>query len=69
MDIDGAEYSALLGAKEIICKYKPKLTICIYHSFEDRFRIPELIKSFVPEYKFYLKKSSPVYETILFCKV
>lgn len=69
MDIEGAEYSALIGAKEIICKYKPKLTICIYHSFEDRFRLPELIKSFVPEYRFYLKKSSPIYETILFCKV
>lgn len=49
MDIEGAEYNALLGAKRVITEQKPKLAICIYHSYEDYYRIPLLIKEMVPE--------------------
>lgn len=58
MDIEGAEYDALIGAKQIIQKYKPKLAICLYHSLQDMWRIPLLIKQFVPEYRFYCRKNN-----------
>ena len=55
MDVEGSEYQALLGAKRIIQKDKPRLAICIYHNPEDFFQIPLLINSMVPEYKMYAR--------------
>lgn len=52
MDIEGAEYAALLGAEKIIKKYKPRLAISIYHNPSDYWRIYELIHEFCPDYKF-----------------
>ncbi len=58
MDIEGAEYEALLGAKEIIRKAHPKLAICVYHKTEHFWMIPELIKEFDSNYKFFLRHYS-----------
>lgn len=67
MDIEGSEYKALLGAKNMIMKHKPKLAISIYHKTEDIWEIPYLIYQFNPLYKFYLKHYSlSDNETILY---
>lgn len=66
MDIEGAEVKALNGAKKTIQQHRPKLAISIYHTIDDRWKIPLLIYSFVPDYKFYVKRASPYGETILF---
>lgn len=58
MDIEGAEYQAILGAKNIINKYKPKLAICVYHKPEDIWELPWLIHKINPEYKSYLRHYS-----------
>jgi len=55
MDIEGAECGAILGAKNIIQKYKPRLAIAIYHSAHDYIEIPKLIKEIVPEYQLYVR--------------
>ncbi len=54
-DIEGAEYNAILGAKEHIRKDRPKLAISIYHSNKDLFSIFELIERIQPGYRFYLR--------------
>lgn len=70
MDIEGAELDALLGCKETILKYKPKLAISIYHGYSDIRRIPLWIKETCPEYKLFIKHNSrSSLETILFAKV
>lgn len=51
MDIEGAEYAALKGAKRTIMREKPGLAISIYHSACDYYRLAELILAYVPEYK------------------
>lgn len=58
MDIEGAEYKALLGAEKTIKKYKPKLAICIYHKPEDVWEIPMLIHKINPNYRFYVRHYS-----------
>jgi FkbM family methyltransferase len=55
MDIEGSEYEALLGAKETICRSKPDLAICVYHSINHIWDIPLLINSWNLNYKFYLR--------------
>lgn len=58
MDIEGAEYEALLGAKKTIKNYKPKLAISIYHKRCDIWEIPILLLSYNSDYKFYLRTYS-----------
>ena len=58
MDIEGAEYNALLGAVNTIQMHKPKLAICVYHNIEDYVRIPLLIQALNSEYKFYFRQHS-----------
>jgi len=55
MDIEGAESQAILGAEQSIKKWKPKMAVSVYHKREDLFALLLLIKSFVSEYKFYLR--------------
>lgn len=67
MDIEGAEYDALQGARSTIKKYTPKLAISIYHKTEDLLDIPLLIHEINPNYNFHLRHYSPtVIETVLY---
>lgn len=58
MDIEGAEYNALQGAEQTIKKWHPKLAICVYHNLEDYIRIPLLLRSMAPSYRFYFRQHS-----------
>ena len=55
MDIEGGEYSALLGAKRHIQEDLPKLFLSVYHSNDDLIRIPRLIADISNDYDFYLR--------------
>lgn len=54
-DVEGADYETLLGMKNTLRNFKPKLNFAAYHRFEDIFRLPLLIKELNPEYKIYLR--------------
>lgn len=49
-DIEGAERYMLMGAKETIQKYKPKIAICTYHLEDDKEVLENLLRSYVSEY-------------------
>lgn len=66
MDIEGSEFDALLGAEQTIRCGKPRLAVCLYHKLEDMWTIPPLLRQWVPEYKFYCRKSHPYCEFVLF---
>ena len=67
MDIEGSEAAAIKGCEKLIKKYKPALAICVYHKVTDLWELPLLIKSFVPEYKLYLRHHSKTQiETVLY---
>lgn len=55
MDIEGAEYDALLGAKKLIHNDLPDMAICVYHRPAHVWQIPLLIKSWNLGYRFYLR--------------
>lgn len=67
LDIEGAEYNALTGAKNIIQTFKPVLAVCVYHNQNDFLSIPELIISYNRDYKIYLRHyTQGVYETVMY---
>jgi FkbM family methyltransferase len=56
MDIEGAEYDALLGARQIINTYHPRLAVSLYHRPEHLWQLPMLVERIVPkQYKFYMR--------------
>ena len=54
MDIEGTEKSALLGARELIVRYHPKMMISAYHKIEDLWEIPETIWKIDSNYKIFV---------------
>lgn len=56
MDIEGAEKGALLGAREVIAKYRPTLIISIYHGPDDFFDLKPLIEQWALGYKFKIRR-------------
>lgn len=57
MDIEGAEYNALSGMKNIIIKNKPILTFSVYHLRDDFYKLTDFIETLVPnEYKYYFRQ-------------
>ncbi len=55
MDIEGGEFDALLGATHVIQRDRPILAICVYHSQEDLWRLPLLMRALCPDYRMHLK--------------
>lgn len=67
LDVEGAEYSTILGAELLIKKYKPRLAVCVYHNQEDFWRIPELVLKYNPDYKVYLRHyTEGLLETVMY---
>ncbi|MCW8928881.1 MAG: FkbM family methyltransferase [Gammaproteobacteria bacterium] len=54
MDIEGAEFKALKGAKEILCNHQPCLAISVYHYYKDLWQLPMYLKKINPSYQFFL---------------
>ena len=68
IDVEGAEENAILGAKETITNFSPKLNIALYHRNEDLFKIPLLINSINKKYRLYMRHNPyiPDWDTNLF---
>lgn len=51
MDIEGSEQNALKGAAKTLIKFKPKLSVAVYHLKRDLDVIPALIRQIRPDYR------------------
>ena len=51
MDIEGAEYEALMGARRLIGENRPRMAISVYHKFEDFITLADLVLSMHSDYK------------------
>lgn len=67
--LDNQTIPCLLGAKNIIQKYKPQMAIVIGKKLNDMWEIPTLIKNFVPEYKLFCRKNAPYGDFILYASI
>jgi FkbM family methyltransferase len=61
MDIEGAEYSAIMGGIETIKSQKPILIISIYHTPKDFFEIKPYLESLDIGYEFMIRQLSCFY--------
>ena len=55
MDIEGSELEALEGSVDTIRKDYPKLAICVYHKFEDIWKLPLWVHDRFPDYSLFLR--------------
>jgi len=51
MDVEGAEVDAIKGAENTIKMLRPKLSIAVYHNYENAFLIRDLVKNYCSDYK------------------
>lgn len=66
-DIEGAEYEALIGAKNLIKQKQPRLAVSVYHKAEDILKLFNLIISINDKYNIYLRHyTEGVTETVMF---
>jgi len=69
-DVEGSEIALLQGLQDTIRRYRPRLSICVYHNSYDLWEIPKYIKLLVPEYCLFLRHHSHVCtETVLHAAV
>ncbi len=67
MDIEGAELSALAGARNLIRRDRPDLAVCTYHAVNHVWDIPLLLNSWGLGYRFYLRcYNAYTMETVLY---
>ncbi len=67
MDIEGAEHDALLGAFGSIERDRPVLSVCVYHSQNDIWRLPLLVQRRVKGYAFFLREhEGDGWQTVLY---
>ena len=50
MDIEGAEPRAIVGGRETIAKYHPRMALCTYHAPDHPKKVPELVRAAWPGY-------------------
>ena len=67
MDIEGAEMSALVGARETLLSHRPRLAISLYHLPYDVIRIPIHLMSLLHNYAWFIRcYGAHGYDTILY---
>jgi FkbM family methyltransferase len=50
MDIEGAEQKAVVGARNTLAKFRPRMALCIYHVKGDETMVPKLVHEAVSDY-------------------
>lgn len=55
LDVEGEEFAALEGARELLKRSQPVVAVCVYHKPEDLWTIPVFLKNELPNHKFALR--------------
>ena len=69
MDVEGSERETLLGCRQTIRKWHPRMAVCIYHKPFDFVELPLLLLEIDRNYKFYFRHyASNLCETVLYAE-
>ncbi len=67
LDIEGAEYDALKGAVRTMRRDRPVLSVCVYHTQHDIWRLPLFIQQKAEDYMFFLREhEGDGWQTVLY---
>lgn len=67
LDIEGSEMEALMGARDCIKKYHPRMAVSVYHHQDDMVKIIQYLTDLSSDYRFALRHyHSDTIETILY---
>ena len=67
MDVEGAEVSALIGGRKTIERFRPMLTISIYHTPAHLWEVLFLLSDWDLGYKFYMRSHGyQTFDTLLY---
>tara|TARA_B110000967_G_C18882679_1_gene562020 strand:+ start:628 stop:1680 length:1053 start_codon:yes stop_codon:yes gene_type:complete len=58
-DIEGACFDMIKGAKETLLKFRPVLSLAIYHNPEEFYFVKPYLENLLPNYKFIFRKLTP----------
>ena len=56
LDVEGAELQALQGAKQLIARSRPVMTISLYHRPQDLWELPLTLTTMCEDYRFYIRQ-------------
>lgn len=56
LDVEGAELTALNGAKQLLRRHRPLVAACVYHGATDLWEIPLLLQDWLPESRLFLRQ-------------
>lgn len=56
LDVEGAETSALIGARETILRCNPNLAVSLYHKTDDVFSLVQYVHELLPSHRLYLRR-------------
>lgn len=55
-DVEGLEYEALMGSRNLISTHAPDLLVSMYHKSEDMYLLPLLVSKLSDKYNLYLRR-------------
>lgn len=58
LDIEGAEFDALRGARDVLVRDQPLMAVSVYHRGGDMLAVMDYLRRLVPEYRFWLRHYS-----------
>lgn len=55
LDVEGAEQAALQGARLLMERSQPTVAVCLYHRWDDLWKIPLFLKEVLPRHRLFLR--------------
>jgi FkbM family methyltransferase len=67
-DIEGSEPDALVGARQVVRRHRPKMAVCVYHAPDHLWSIPLQLHAMLPDYRLSLRTyNADGFDCVCYC--